>query len=222
MSAPDEPAGVDPYAGDRATRYQSHHRKSLRTRCTSSRERAVVRRALRDAGSPGTVLDLPCGAGRFWPVFADARVRQVIAADVSEAMLQAADTNRLDERIPELLLRTSAFAIGLPDGSVDLVACLRFYHHLGRADDRARLLGELRRVTRGHVAVSLWVDGNLGALRRLGRSVGPAEPGYGRRTCRPRGEVEAEFRAAGFEIVSHYDVWPRIAMWRLYLLRRNA
>ncbi|MBO6276418.1 MAG: class I SAM-dependent methyltransferase, partial [Pseudomonas sp.] len=35
------------------------------------RERRLVRRALKVAGEPGLILDLACGAGRFWPILAE-------------------------------------------------------------------------------------------------------------------------------------------------------
>lgn len=212
-------ADEDHYPGDRAARYQARHQQSLRARLTSRREQRLLVRALADAGSPASALDLPCGTGRFWPAFAEAGVASLIAGDASEGMLSVAGTNRLSERFPAALVHTSAFDIALPDGAVEFAACLRFCHHLAMRQDRMRLLAELRRVARSHVAVSLWVDGNLPAARRQLRPPRAAEPGYGRRICRRRGEVEGEFTEAGFEIVRHYDVWPRLSMWRLYLLR---
>lgn len=143
----------------------------------------------------------------------------LIAGDASEGMLRVAQTNRLSEDFPAKLLHTSAFDIALPDKAVELAACLRFCHHLAMREDRMRVLTELGRVARSHVAISLWVDGNLPAARRLRRPARAAESGYGRRICRRRTEVEGEFAEAGLEIVCHYDVWPRLSMWRLYLLR---
>jgi hypothetical protein len=69
--------------------------------------------------------------------------------------------------------------------------------------------------------VSLWVDGNLAGRRRLQKAPPEPVPGYGRRICRRRSEVEAEFAAAGFRMLRHYDVWPRLSMWRLYLLEHD-
>ncbi|MEZ5559364.1 MAG: class I SAM-dependent methyltransferase [Pseudomonadales bacterium] len=209
----------DHYRGGRAEHYEAHHRKNLRTRLTTWRERQVLVNALRDAGSPRSALDLPCGTGRFWSAFERAGVDDLIAGDASEGMLGVAAGNRLGEHLPSKLIQSSAFAMDLPDDAVDFAACLRFYHHLSRREDRIRLLAELRRVAREYVAISLWVDGNLGALRRLRRPARPVEVGYGRRICQRRHDAEAEFREAGFSIVRHYDVWPLVGMWRMYLLR---
>jgi hypothetical protein len=134
-------------------------------------------------------------------------------------MLSVAESNRLSPSFPQRLFYSSAFDIQLPDESVDFVACMRFYHHLGRPEDRKQVLAELKRVARRYVAVSLWVDGNLGAIRRARKPVADPQAGYGKRTCRSREEAEAEFRTE-FEIIRHYDIWPRVSMWRMYLLRK--
>lgn len=211
----------DHYDPQRARHYQAHHAKNLRTRLTTWRERRCLLHALQDAGRPDSALDLPCGTGRFWPVFVAAGVRTLIAGDGSPGMLAVAEANRIGPDIPQRLVESSAFRMTLPDDCVDFAACLRFYHHLAMADDRRQLLSELRRVSRRYAAISLWVDGNLAGNRRLQRPPPPDEPGYGKRRCRRRGEVEAEFAAAGFRIRAHYDVWPRIYMWRLYLLEHD-
>ena len=113
----------------------------------------------------------------------------------------------------------SAFAIELPDNAVDFTACMRFLHHLSMAEDRQQVLSELHRVSRRYVGVSLRVDGNLGAIRRQRKHDVEPQWGFGRRICRPRQEVEEEFLQAGFAIEKHFDVWPQLSMWRLYLLR---
>lgn len=219
--APVEPLHRDHYTLERAGAYAQHHHKNLRTRLTTRRELAVLERALRAAGAPREVLDLPCGTGRFWPAMAEAGVRSLIAGDNSEGMLEVAAGHRLGAEFPVRLIKTSVFDIDLPDRSVDLVACLRFFHHLAHAEDRRRALAELKRVSRRYVALSLWVDGNLAALRRSADGAESAPRGYGRRRCVRRAVVEAEFEAAGLRVVDHFDVWPRLAMWRLYLLERS-
>ncbi len=214
-------ADDDPYGDGAAEAYDRHHKDSLRTRLTTRRELGVLAKALAVAGPNLEALDLPCGAGRFWPAFADAKVSSLIAADVSQGMLQVAQTNRLSDNLLRELICTSAFDIELPDDCVDFIACMRFLHHIALPEYRMRALQELRRVTRRYVAITLWVDGNLGARRRLKRQVIEPKAGFGRRICRPRAEVETEFRDAGFKIIDHYDVWPKLAMWRLYLLERD-
>lgn len=212
----------DHYSPDRAANYKAHHQRRLRNRLTNWREQQCLRRALTDAGRPSRLLDLPCGTGRFWTAAVSAGCETLIAADGSPAMLDEARGSAVNPRVPERLLETSAFAIDLPDNCVDAAVCLRFLHHLASAEDRRTVLKELIRVSRRHVIVSLWVDGNYAGNRRLRKPQRPAESGYGRRICRRRVEVAAEFESLGLNIIRHYDVWPAIYMWRFYLLELPA
>ena len=208
----------DAYTLRRAERYHSGHGRSLRARLTSYREKHGLSQALKDAGSLESALDLPCGTGRFWSPIQAAGVKRLIAGDISLGMLSVAAENRLSADLPTDLLELSAFNIALPDKCVDIAVCMRFYHHLARPEDRVQLLTELGRVARRHIALSLWVDGNFRSWKGRERFRNTGEAGYGKRICRPRGEVEAEFTRAGLRIAGHYDVWPLLDMWRLYLL----
>ncbi len=213
---------TDPYGGNAAHDYELHHDKSLRNRLTTWRERRVLAQALAASNDSRIVLDLPCGTGRFWPAIRAAGAEEIIAGDASDAMLTVAAGNRLDARAPSKLLKLDALAIDLPDNAVTFAACMRFYHHLALADDRRQLLNELARVSSGDIAVTLWTDGNLAAWRRRNKPAGEPTRGYGRRVCRPRAEVEQEFDAWGYDVLARHDVWPRLTMWRLYLLRART
>jgi len=213
-------ADKDHYSLHRADAYATHHEKSARTKLTTRRERKLLSRALARAGHPRVVLDLPCGTGRFWPAIAEAGAERLIAADNSAGMLEVAGRNRLGPAFPEQLINTSMFAVDVPDESVDFFACMRFFHHLAHREDRLAALAEIKRVTRRFAAISLWVDGNLGAWRRRGRQPPTLERGYGKRICISRRAIESDFAAAGFNVLERYDAWPRLAMWRTYLLEK--
>ncbi len=207
----------DHYVGDRAKNYSAHHDKSLRTRLTTLQERRVLRMAIARSDKPKSALDIPCGTGRFLSVFRDCGIAELTAGDASTDMLEVAKQELPDQSVK--ILHTSAFDVDMPDKAVDFIACLRFFHHLSVADDRMRALSELKRVSRRHVAISLWADGNLASLRRRNKPLPSVVSGYGKRICRPRDQIESEFIDAGFNIVDYYDVWPKISMWRLYLLQ---
>jgi SAM-dependent methyltransferase len=207
-----------PYNLGEATHYEWHHQKNLRTWLTTWREQSILGHALRDAGYPGTVLDLPCGTGRFWPVFKSNRVEDLIAADVSPGMLEVAGRSKISPSLPSKLVETSAFDIALPDDAVELCASMRFFHHLSESSDRKRALTELARVSKKHIVISLWVDGNLGSYRRKKKRERKAHAGFGKRLCIPVKTIENEISACGLTIIRAYDVWPYLTMWRTYLL----
>jgi len=210
--------GADFYPGIRAHRYAWRRQQSLKARLQTWAEQRALRRALTRAGTPQTALDLACGAGRFWPAFRDAGVKELVAVDISPGMLAVAAEQRLGADYPQRLLQTSAFDTGLADGSVEFAACLRFYHHLAMPEDRRRVLQELRRVSSSCFVVSLMVDGNIAGELKLCGPQPPVVTGFGRRRCRRRSEVEAEFNAWGFRVLHHFDTLPGIDAWRLYLL----
>lgn len=59
----------------------NHQAGRAALRLSHWRDVQVGRAALRMAGDPNLVLDLPCGAGRFWPMLAEHPNRVILAAD---------------------------------------------------------------------------------------------------------------------------------------------
>jgi ubiquinone/menaquinone biosynthesis C-methylase UbiE len=215
----------DKYDRNHSQRYLEKHRQGPARRLSTWWETRMARKALRLAGDPPTILDLPCGAGRFWPLLLEHGSRRVIGADYSADMLAVADATLTPadrERITTL--KTSAFAIDLPDSAVECIFCMRLLHHVGATSDRRRLLGEFHRVASETVIISLWVDGNYKAWRRRRLETRRAirdENNAQNRFVLSAKEVEAEFAAAGFAIVGRVDFLPRYQMWRTYVLRKS-
>lgn len=213
------------YDRDHAEHYLHKHRDGLARRLSHWRDEQIARRALRQAGEPSLVLDLPCGAGRFWPLLAEQENRVILAADNSADMLATAakfQAPAIVERVR--LFQTSAFDIDLPDNSVDAIFCMRLMHHIADAEHRLAMLREFRRVSRDSVILSLWVDGNFKAWRRARLERRRAEQGRSEQNANrfvvPAKTIEAEFRQVGFHILGRHDFLPGYAMWRTYVLRK--
>ncbi len=214
------------YGAGHSQQYFDKHQSGVARRISNWRDQQVARRALADSGNPLELLDLPCGAGRFWPMLAQFPGRTVIAADNSADMLTVARAHQpaaLEGRIE--YLQTSAFAIDLPESSVDSVFCMRLLHHIAAAENRLIMLREFHRVTRDTLIVSLWVDGNFKAWKRRrleARRERSGKPGKNQdRFVLLRAVAEAEFAATGFQIINHYDFLPGYALWGTYLLRKR-
>ncbi|HLD66480.1 MAG TPA: class I SAM-dependent methyltransferase [Pseudomonas sp.] len=213
------------YDRQHAQAYLHKHRDGLARRLSHWRDEQLARRALALAGDPASVLDLPCGAGRFWPMLAEKAERVILGADNSADMLDLACAAQPAEVVKRVRpLQTSAFAIDLPDDAVDTVFCMRLLHHLGEAEHRLQMLRECRRVSRDSLILSLWVDGNYKAWKRRRlerrRQAESGQKGYQNRFVLPAVTAEAEFRQAGFRIQERLDFLPLYAMWRVYLLRK--
>lgn len=184
----------------------------------------MARHAMRIAGEPNLVLDLPCGTGRFWPTLTRHPNRLVLAADDPATPVfrsPAGQSIEVAERI--CLLHTPAFAIELGENAVDAIFCMRLLQRLDGAE-RLDVLREFHRVTRDTLIVSLWVEGNYQAWRRKRREQRRTADGHSARRPRrfvvSREQIESEFHSIGFDILSHLDLLPGFAMGRVYILRK--
>ncbi len=189
------------------------------------RDEQLARQALKAAGEPGLVLDLPSGVGRFWPVLTEHSNRVVVAADHSLEILASAEARFPAQKLERIkTLHTSPLSIDLSANAVDCIFCMRLFHHIEDSERRLAILHEFHRVTRDTVIVAMWVDGNIKSWRRkrMERIRATTEPLVIRknRFVVSKTVIEGEFSAAGFEILGHHDVLPGYAMWRVYVLRK--
>jgi SAM-dependent methyltransferase len=214
------------YNQQHAENYFRKHRQGIARRLSHWRETQIARQAMRLAGDPATVLDLPCGAGRFWSMLLEQPERALLAADNSKDMLEVALVRQLPAITSHVTtFQTSAFDIELPDATVDCVFCMRLLHHIGDAQHRLAMLREFHRVTRDTLVVSLWVDGNYKAWKRkkleATRPEPERDPTRQNRFVVAKATIESEFQQAGFHIVGSFDFLPGYAMWRVYTLRKT-
>ncbi|MBP3362932.1 MAG: class I SAM-dependent methyltransferase [Pseudomonas sp.] len=207
-----------PIEHELAERYDREHAKvclqvqpqGLARRFVLWRERRLVRRALKVAGEPGLILDLACGAGRFWPILAEHGNRVILACDSSQAMLDHAQTHHPTGLLARIkLFQSSVFSIDISENAVDCIFCMQLFHHVRDSDHRQAILRELHRVSRDGLILSV----------PLGRA---AEQG-----CDPlrivvnKDEIEGQFERAGFSILKQYEVLPGCGMGSIYILRKD-
>ena len=215
------------YDWEHARQYLQKHQEGLARRLSHWRDAQLALRALRLAGDPDLVLDLPCGAGRFWPVLCEQPNRVILAADNSADMLAMARAAQPHDMVARInTFQTSAFAIDLGANAVDCIFCIRLLHHIELPEHRLSILREFHRVSRDTVILSLWVDGNYKAWGRRRLEARRAAKGrasqHQNRFVVARQVIEKEFRQAGFRIIDHLDFLPGYAMWRTYVLRKGA
>lgn len=215
-----------------ARRYDQEHARvcldarpvGLARRLSLWRDEQLVRQALKMAGEPGLILDLACGAGRFWPVLAEHANRVILAADNSQDMLNHAQTHHS----PGLLKRvktfqSSAFTIGLSANAVDCIFCMQLFQHIVSGEHRLLLLRELHRVSRDTVIVSVQVAGSFKGRRRRAKDADlEASAEAAKRPSASKTLVEGEFRQAGFEILHSQDFLPGCGLSRVYVLRKGT
>ncbi|MVV49616.1 class I SAM-dependent methyltransferase [Pseudomonas sp. PB120] len=178
------------------------------------RDEQRVRRALKMAGEPGLILDVACGIGRFWPVLAEHSNRVILASDPSQDMLNHAQTHHSPDLLKRIkTFQSSAFTIELPANAVDCIFCMELFQHIATSEHRLAMLEEFHRVSRDTVIVALRVEPRFKFLRSGLRSA--ADP-----SLVNRADVEAEFKRAGFCLLSHQDFLPGCGQMRVYVLRK--
>lgn len=208
------------YSYQRALHYYHRHQAKPYRRLATWLERRMLAKALELAGSPKVVLDLPCGAGRFLSTILAAGAHHILAADLSEGMLQVAK----EKSSPKVLahtdfLKSNAGAIDLPDKSVDSICCMRLLHHIGIADYRATIYKELARVARETVCVSTWVNGNYRNYRSSKKTKHITQHATQiNRHCFDAELQEQEFINAGFKMIGYVDMLKYYMPWRTYVL----
>jgi len=179
--------------------YDFHRFSSPERQKRNVRKWAAIRKALAQTTGVRTILDLPCGTGRFTGALAREGF-EVVGSDISHEMLKkAASIPDGKQKAIYGYLQANAEHLPLRTDSLDCVVCIRFMMHVDAAT-RVRMLNEFRRVSRRWVIVDYrhkytfryvltHTFGKLG----LGRS--PLD-----RVSRE--ELEQEFRDAGLSIRS--------------------
>jgi SAM-dependent methyltransferase len=207
------------YDAGHARRYFDKHQRGFWRRLNTWREAGMARRALQLAGNPLSVLDLPCGTGRFWDLLAENPRRKIFAADLNSAMFETGLKFRpgtLTRRVEAF--QASAFHIPKGDNFVECIFSIRLLHHMAKSQDRLAVLREFKRVTSSTIVASLWVDGNYRAMREQRR---PARPGPSRdRYVISRSVIEHEFAECGLNVVGRVDFLKYYSMWAAYVLKK--
>jgi ubiquinone/menaquinone biosynthesis C-methylase UbiE len=99
------------------------------------------------------VLDVPCGTGRITELLLDQGLN-VLGGDISPAMVEAARRKLVGYGSRVEFSHLDLEALDLPDGSFDLITCIRLFNHIGAAEQE-RILAELARVTRRYVVLNI-------------------------------------------------------------------
>ena len=110
---PFELDGSRAHGGERSETQPHLSGRGWAGRLAAWREERVTRLALRIAGEPNLVLDLPCGNGRYWPALTRHPNRLVLAADDSSENLVRPRFMHGVELAERICVMRTAFAIDL-------------------------------------------------------------------------------------------------------------
>lgn len=179
-----------------AADYDRHRFATFARLRRNARKWRAIEIALGEAGSVQSVLDVPCGTGRFTGTLAD-RGLLVVASDISIEMMRVSATKTAGNPRVTGHVQADAERLPLKTGSVDCVMSIRFLFHCDAAT-RVRILREMKRVSRRWLVVDYrhrysyrWIKWR--ALTALGLTHKPLE----RVT---RAQLDQEFASAGLAI----------------------
>lgn len=198
------------YTESAARRYQVVKERKNRA------ELRLVSRAFRLV-PPGRVLDAPCGGGRLSLLLAG-QGYQVQSADLSEAMRRIARENFGLARLNIPVDAEDVEQLSYADYSFDAAICFRLFHHFPDPRIRQRVVMELCRVSRRHVALSYFSPNSVTSWQRCWRAARGGRKS--RKFATSLSEVEAYFDAAGFQLVRDFARLPLIHTLHLALFER--
>jgi ubiquinone/menaquinone biosynthesis C-methylase UbiE len=130
-----------------AADYDEHRFRTPKRMRRNARKWAAIQRALASANDVKSVVDLPCGTGRFTGNLARAGYT-VVGSDISvEMMQQAAKLPSVRHENIKGYVRADAEALPFQTKSTDCLMSIRFLFHVD-PDTRRRMLREFGRVSR--------------------------------------------------------------------------
>lgn len=130
-----------------AADYDEHRFRTPRRIRRNERKWAAIQKALASAGDIKSLVDLPCGTGRFTGHLARAGY-QVVGSDISlEMMQQAAKLPSVRHANIHGYVRADAEALPFASKSVDCLVSIRFLFHVD-PQTRRRMLREFGRISR--------------------------------------------------------------------------
>src|SRR3954468_11356617 len=130
-----------------AADYDEHRFKTPKRQRRNARKWAAIEKALALTDGVKTVVDLPCGTGRFTGHLARAGY-QVVGSDISlEMMQQASKLPSVQHANVAGYVRADAEALPFRTKSVDCLVTIRFLFHVD-PQTRRRMLREFGRISR--------------------------------------------------------------------------
>jgi ubiquinone/menaquinone biosynthesis C-methylase UbiE len=112
-----------------------------------------------------SILDAPCGSGRFHGVFAPAAGHSTMLDFSPDMLAQVRQRYTADSKLE--LRQGDVTTLPFPDATFDLCFCMRLFHHMLDDPTRLKALSELARVSRRYVAMSFYDSRSFRYLRRV-------------------------------------------------------
>lgn len=197
-----------------------HGLKGFLSRTIRRAEQKAVARALDRSlrgRSAESLLDIPCGTGKLAPVLGG-RAKRIVAADVSEAMMELARASYTGVAGFEGFRVADAEELPFKDGEFEVVVCLRLLHRVPQGL-RRKMVRELARVSSRFVILSLGIVDPAQQLRLdLRKRLVPGTPVPV--PCSAR-EARELFEEAGLQLFRARPILPMMSAEWIYAARKK-
>ena len=214
------------YTDEHAQEYFKKFRRGLPRLIANLLEKYMVYRALKAiSGKTSSILDYPCGTGRFWNTIGKFKFSKFYVADYNKSMISVG-LNRRGKVVSKITdsFRDSIFKTILKTNFVDVIASIRFIHHISKSEDRIKVLKEYRRITKKYLIISLWTDGNYLAYRHKRKLIKKRkkDPAYQPRdrVLIPQKQFLKEVELAGFKVEKRISMLPLYEKWNIFILKK--
>lgn len=149
---------------------------------THKKEEKMVEHFFKIVGKNESILDLPCGTGRFQKQLWE-HTSSLTEMDFSSAMLKEAKENMVHNFPQEChhkinFFEGSVFDIPFSENEFDLVFSMRLYHHFSEEEQRLKILHELKRVSRKWIIISFYNKHSYLHARRVFKEKYKSRPSY--------------------------------------------
>jgi 2-polyprenyl-3-methyl-5-hydroxy-6-metoxy-1,4-benzoquinol methylase len=199
------------YTPDKARAYQVRAERKERS------ELRLVERAFQVIPR-GRVLDAPCGGGRVTLLLAKLGY-EMTAGDLSDSMIEITGEKIAEAGLKILVEKQDVERLTYPDQHFDAIISFRLFHHFPDADIRQRVVRELCRVAREHVALSYFSPYSFTSMKRKMRAARGGRKSQKHST--PLSEVASYFDKCGFELVRDFARLNVVHTLHLAVFRRK-
>ena len=194
--------------------YKQQRYRSLDQALVDWREQRILTAILTSCQlQGGTLLDVPCGYGRFTALFA----RLGIKATGADAWYDMAHVARQEQGPPAHTRWLQADLAHLPfaDSAFDCALSIRLLHHRFTQDERIQMVRELGRVARRYVVFSFYHHASLHAVTRHWRGT------KGRLTMLTAGQFRDLVRASGLQLRQQVALCPLVHAQTFAVLQKR-
>ncbi len=147
----------DHYRGEEARQYEEVRLATASKRRKWNAEFLVLNRVLTTLPENSSLLDMPCGTGRFFPLLSRLGIHWV-GADISRDMLKQIPTGLTGSAHGKALVVCEAEHLPFGDSTFDYTLCVRFFNLIPLHTTRS-VLSELARISRRGVIIQIRLRG---------------------------------------------------------------